>query len=1649
MFGIQALLSDLTRAAPPALRALAAPILDAAEDALQVLAVRLVAREDEEEPAAAITLASLPDAAASFELPLAPGVSVRVDIGAAGLLDLVIGLGASRWAEIPLGSATLVLESGLVRAFDPETEEPTDEPVEVGLGGIVLRIGAGGEISVRRGEGDQAEGVAFMIGSSGVIVEVEEFLPGDGDEPGLAIGSASLRLAHWVGLSGLRAIKLEGARFGPEGFTCTAEAELGAPDGETLSFGGLELHGATLGVRIEASRLVRAAIRGGVTAPGFLGGGLLDLEVAVDADGHWLAGLRFGEGDDAATTFGTPFGDLAVSMLQLEITDGDVVLELDGELRPDPDGELPLPPVAVEGLRLGPGAAVSLAGAWIRPAEPLRFELAGVLRGEIAAFGFGLSDGLYWLGMTAGLAFEVGVSVAARVDRFRLLQRRGGPPDVDLAGVAFDLDTGGSLSVRGTVGRVGGNGGAGEGPCSVGEGDGPALSGGFYGQVLVQVPPVGLAVTGAVFIGEAEGGLPVFFVRMAAVLPAGIPLFATGLGFFGFGGLFARNLAPTVADGDWMTWYHAGTRGAGVQKWCPEPGALALGVETVLGTLADGGRTFAGRFLLLLVFPGPTILLVGEADLVTSPEKLLDPEAAPPFSGLLVYDAALGQLQFGLTGNVAFPSGASTDVLRIGGTLEAFFDFRRPSRWYVNLGTEQRPFEGSILELLSGHAYLQLDSRRLKAGAGAGLEWAAPENPVFEAYVRAFIGGEITTVYHPFQFSGGLAAEGEVRLAVLGVGARLALAAELGAQAPSPFKVRGEFSATIDVGFWDETVSFSLGWSDPEAPPAPPSAWPVASMGAVHERTGESWQFRQHTPNADGPWEPGLVQPEGHPRHGPDHPILVPFDARPTIRFSVPIRRESAGPAPLLGLFAGFAPGFTDAPGAPSVKSVRLSPLPEEGAVLREQHRDDLWFRTGRRFDGPHFEWPTVEGPPLPCVWTLEGGSDADGEPMGGPTLRLLSGNPLPPGMTDGEAPLVRELLEAAPAFPALDPAPQDAGDARQRLAEEHPTRLQGTALAALGGRRQGEERIQPWEAGLTLAPHTLYELSVVVDVPRYGEVETSAWLYALPPLPLGRRPVPEGRDVPTTRDYPYGSRLIDFGLYVRSTFPEATTRPVCRRAPCHLRFDSPWDPEPVLSETRLELRVAPVRGPVGPGPASTSYPVEVRQEPTPDEGGEHPLPPEDALWAGLLARGEVAVLGERFVLDDARWSASLQTSLTWARRPKTHPPPYPAAQPCSAHLRGTTDINGKVWESWFEFSFETTAYENLRHQIAAFPGIVVPWEAPAEALASLRAEQPSWVEIAPALSLGREPPPEQLELVCLWSEQEGRPLEVLGYLLRSPEPFCWSSPGAPVPGVRLNAWSTPLGREPTAFAHRSVPPTPAAIWRWTPHAVTFGDVGPDVWYVDLRCSEPVDLSGWRLVGLRGEGRGPLTLLQFGEELAHPYLDEETPFQVEAGETLRLYYTSERFDGALLPDPRHANLDPDVPPDEDFLDDLYEGAWLPRRRVIALARPSEGQPWDPEEGLRLERPAAAGGFDLVSDASSGPAPGEHRFGNHEVIVSPSGREQLLLLRPGDDVGRERASTGLQSLRIDATVGDWPGHDGEEATMQFWLDHEFLRRGGSD
>jgi hypothetical protein len=351
----------------------------------------------------------------------------------------------------------------------------------------------------------------------------------------------------------------------------------------------------------------------------------------------------------------------------------------------------------------------------------------------------------------------------------------------------------------------------------------------YTGSVSFSMPKLRLSGSAAM---RLKPSVPSFIVDIGMELPGPIPLGATGLGIYGFRGIFGRHYiasksatTPPLEDSaSWWEYYKAKSNithreGIELDKFADKPG-YSVGAGVSIATSFDKGFTFSTKLFLYLGLPN-LFLLQGQAGVLRS-RIGLNKDVDPPFSALIAIDDKSFISSLGV--NYRLPEGGSFDgaIFSLSGKLELAFFFNNASGWYLNVGKDQPESErirARILTLFQGYAYLMISSRGIKAGAGARFDFKADFWIVkfgFGAFVD--LGGSIS--FKPIQIGGYIRMGGYAYIQILRFKFNISITVTLGFEAPNPFSIYG--SLELDLGL----------------------PWPVRKLGRI--KITLSWQFNNN-----------------------------------------------------------------------------------------------------------------------------------------------------------------------------------------------------------------------------------------------------------------------------------------------------------------------------------------------------------------------------------------------------------------------------------------------------------------------------------------------------------------------------------------------------------------------------------------------------------------------------------------------------------------------------------------------------------------------------------------------------------------------------------------------------------------------------------
>ena len=510
---------------------------------------------------------------------------------------------------------------------------------------------------------------------------------------------------------------------------------------------------------------------------------------------------------------------------------------------------------------------------------------------------------------TNPMFFEV--NLASAVDLGVVALERAGvritfddPPSVELTALGVGVDIPGVL--------------AGSGYLQFGDT-------GFAGRVDLTLVPLRLRIAAALSVQnipeDAGGPATAVAVAIEVSFPVAIPLWASGLGIYGFIGLFAmhfaRNEEPDAASTtkalSWLKRANGDpTQVQNETLWKPEIDHWAFGLGALVGTMGSS-VVFNMKGVVMLELPGPRLLLMMKANLlVPMPEMKTTAEGTL----LAVIDLDVGRetLTIGLVIDYTIDP-----ILQIRIPVEAFFSGQEPEDWHVYLGQYPDQIRAKIFEVFTGSGYLMLagdgqsapgfkDSLPKPAGfvISAGLHvsmvWGSKS---IGLYAELAAGFDAILGFSPLLVAGELYARGELKLFIISISASATLNVRLGELPDDPestgYRIHGEVCGSIDLFFFEieGCVDFTIEEDQP-----PDIAIPTLVSGVT--LVGRSPAL-VHGTASDGPVDAGLGQaPEGAAQPAEDKLPVVPIDAIPVIEFSAP---PMAGGVTFLGTALGGASG--------------------------------------------------------------------------------------------------------------------------------------------------------------------------------------------------------------------------------------------------------------------------------------------------------------------------------------------------------------------------------------------------------------------------------------------------------------------------------------------------------------------------------------------------------------------------------------------------------------------------------------------------------------------------------------------------------------------------------------------------------------------
>lgn len=671
-----------------------------------------------------------------------------------------------------------------------------------------------------------------------------------GEFLGLAFQSVVVKLPPDI--AGAPQLGLDYCCIGTGGFTGGVAVAFNAPP--SCQIAGFTVELERVGIRFQESRLVMGEIEATVRNLPFFDADVAadiqlstgGLKVALTAAADRQTGPNASVSNGLVTLTKPNIIAMSLTAIELTVTGGGGSLTLSGTITPLvklPGGDS-LPGFTVEALTITSAGDVSVSGGWINLPNALRAQL-GPFGVELTRVGLGTEpNGDRWVAFSGGVSLSSGIPITAAVDGLKFRWNSAGFQGVELAGIKLSVLVPNVLYLEGQVRYDDANSR-------------------FDGAATLQLMSLNLTVSVRVVIGKRAGYTYMYLYLMVAP-PVGIPIFNTGLAIYAGEALYTRNMAPakTSAERWYQDWYKRPTLGTVDQtKWKDIEGGQAFGAGMLIGTLADKGYAVSVKGILILLLPGPVLMLDARANLLKDPSQLANPANEALFTALVVYDGNQGTIEMCVEVHYVYPNNAS--VIDARGIMEAFYSFNDPNAWYVYLGKRNRPdrIRAQVIKLFEANTYLMMDHSGLEMGAYIGYEKSLSAGPVRLA-LEAYIEGSAAISWRPKQLSGNLHMQGRVEFRIAGIGFDVGASATMSAQAPSPFELDAEVSVHANLPWpcddWEATVH--LHW---ETPGPPTVVAPLQAVGIKHPITSASWDL-----DATGGTEP-----------------VVPLDGRPSLAF--------------------------------------------------------------------------------------------------------------------------------------------------------------------------------------------------------------------------------------------------------------------------------------------------------------------------------------------------------------------------------------------------------------------------------------------------------------------------------------------------------------------------------------------------------------------------------------------------------------------------------------------------------------------------------------------------------------------------------------------------------------------------------------------
>jgi peptidoglycan hydrolase-like protein with peptidoglycan-binding domain len=418
-----------------------------------------------------------------------------------------------------------------------------------------------------------------------------------------------------------------------------------------------------------------------------------------------------------------------------------------------------------------------------------------------------------------GFAVDLGV-VSIDQAGIRLNLSPGGPPELTAFGASVDIP--GALSGRGYA-QIGH------------DANGDSV---IEGALDLAITPVNIRIAATLAIAQIspqDGGPATGVLASLEVdFPVAIPLADSGLGIYGFIGLFAMNFErdmgiipagnvepPELA---WLKAAHGDV--SNPQYWVPRINSWAFGLGALLGT---EGTDFLINLkgLVLLELPGPRLLIVMKANVLADAPGLRD-DTEGVILAVIDLDFGRGTLTIGLSIDFSIDP-----LIEIKIPAGACFDFNDAGDWSLYLGRYDDQVQATIFDIFDASGYLMLSGSGIPAhnnlpavggfsvAVGLHISFCWGGGPL---YAQLAAGFDAVVGFSPFRLAGTLSVRGALHLFIIDISAYAELDVDVGQDNHGCHVacISGQLCGEVDFLFFSISGCVTLTIGNDATVPDPP-----------------------------------------------------------------------------------------------------------------------------------------------------------------------------------------------------------------------------------------------------------------------------------------------------------------------------------------------------------------------------------------------------------------------------------------------------------------------------------------------------------------------------------------------------------------------------------------------------------------------------------------------------------------------------------------------------------------------------------------------------------------------------------------------------------------------------------------------------------